>query len=222
MAASEGTAKQWFERTGSTMIEGWGMSETCAIGTNNPVTSTHFSGTIGLPLPSIDIAIKTDTGQNAASGESGEICIKGPQVMTGYYQQAEETQKSFTADGYFRTGDIGVMDHNGFFKIIDRKKDMIIVSGFNVFPNELENVISTCPGVVECAAVGIEDEQQGESIKIFVVKNDPTLTEADVAAFCKQQLTGYKRPKYIEFRDDLPKTNVGKILRRALRSETSN
>ena len=220
MAASEGTAKQWFERTGSTMIEGWGMSETCAIGTNNPVTSTHFSGTIGLPLPSIDIAIKTDTGQNAASGESGEICIKGPQVMTGYYQQAEETQKSFTADGYFRTGDIGVMDHNGFFRIIDRKKDMIIVSGFNVFPNELENVISTCPGVVECAAVGIEDEQQGESIKIFVVKNDPTLTEADVAAFCKQQLTGYKRPKYIEFRDDLPKTNVGKILRRELRSET--
>ena len=222
MAASEGTAKQWFERTGSTMIEGWGMSETCAIGTNNPVTSTHFSGTIGLPLPSIDVAIKTDTGQNAASGESGEICIKGPQVMTGYYRQAEETQKSFTADGYFRTGDIGVMDHNGFFKIIDRKKDMIIVSGFNVFPNELENVISTCPGVVECAAIGIEDEQQGESIKIFVVKNDPTLTEADVAAFCKQQLTGYKRPKYIEFRDDLPKTNVGKILRRALRSETRN
>lgn len=220
MAASEGTAKQWFERTGSTMIEGWGMSETCAIGTNNPVTSTHFSGTIGLPLPSIDVAIKTDTGQNAASGESGEICIKGPQVMTGYYQQAEETQKSFTADGYFRTGDIGVMDHNGFFRIIDRKKDMIIVSGFNVFPNELENVISTCPGVVECAAVGIEDEQQGESIKIFVVKDDPTLTEADVAAFCKQQLTGYKRPKYIEFRDDLPKTNVGKILRRELRSET--
>jgi acyl-CoA synthetase (AMP-forming)/AMP-acid ligase II len=220
MAASEGTAKQWFERTGSTMIEGWGMSETCAIGTNNPVTSTHFSGTIGLPLPSIDIAIKTDTGQNAALGESGEICIKGPQVMTGYYQQAEETQKSFTADGYFRTGDIGVMDHNGFFKIIDRKKDMIIVSGFNVFPNELENVISTCPGVVECAAIGIEDQQQGESIKIFVVKDDPTLTEADVAAFCKQQLTGYKRPKYIEFRDDLPKTNVGKILRRELRSET--
>lgn len=220
MAASAGTAKQWFERTGSTMIEGWGMSETCAIGTNNPVTSTHFSGTIGLPLPSIDIAIRTDTGLEAATGESGEICIKGPQVMTGYYQQEEETQRSLTADGYFRTGDIGVMDHNGFVRIIDRKKDMIIVSGFNVFPNELENVISTCPGVVECAAIGIEDEQQGESIKVFVVKNDPTLTEADVGAFCKQQLTGYKRPKYIEFRDDLPKSNVGKILRRELRSET--
>ena len=219
MAASEGTAKQWFERTGSTMIEGWGMSETCAIGTNNPVTSTHFSGTIGLPLPSIDIAIRTDTGQNVASGESGEICIKGPQVMTGYHQQEEETQRSFTADGYFRTGDIGVMDPNGFVRIIDRKKDMIIVSGFNVFPNELENVISTCPGVIECAAIGIEDEQQGESIKVFVVKDDPNLTEADVAAFCREQLTGYKRPKYIEFRDDLPKTNVGKILRRELRGE---
>ena len=220
MAASEGTAKQWFDRTGSTMIEGWGMSETCAIGTNNPVTSTHFSGTIGLPLPSIDIAIKNDAGQSAALGEPGEICIKGPQVMSGYYRQEKETEKSFTADGYFRTGDIGVMDANGFVKIIDRKKDMIIVSGFNVFPNELENVISTCPGVVECAAVGIEDELQGESIKVFVVKDDPALTEADVADFCKNQLTGYKRPKYIEFRDDLPKTNVGKILRRELRNET--
>ena len=219
MAASEGTAKQWFERTGSTMIEGWGMSETCAIGTNNPVTSTHFSGSIGLPLPSIDIAIKTDDGQHAELGQTGEICIKGPQVMTGYYQQPEETQRSFTADGYFRTGDIGVMDRTGFVKIIDRKKDMIIVSGFNVFPNELENVISTCPGVMECAAIGIADEQQGESIKVFVVRDDPTLTESDVALFCKQQLTGYKRPKYIEFRDDLPKTNVGKILRRELRNE---
>lgn len=220
MAASEGTAKQWFERTGSTMIEGWGMSETCAIGTNNPVTSTHFSGNIGLPLPSIDIVIKNEIGQNSAPGESGEICINGPQVMTGYYHQPEETRLSFTDDGYFRTGDIGVMDSEGFFKIIDRKKDMIIVSGFNVFPNELENVISTCPGVIECAAIGIEDTEQGESIKVFVVKNDPTLTEADVAAFCKQQLTGYKRPKYIEFRDDLPKTNVGKILRRELRTES--
>ena len=218
MAASEGTAKQWFERTGSTMIEGWGMSETCAIGTNNPVTSTRFSGTIGVPLPSIDIAIKNDAGLNAALGEPGEICIKGPQVMSGYYRQETETEKCFTLDGYFRTGDVGVMDNQGFIKIIDRKKDMIIVSGFNVFPNELENVISTCPGVVECAAIGIADDQQGESIKVFVVKDDPTLTEEDVAAFCKQQLTGYKRPKYIEFRDDLPKSNVGKILRRELRN----
>ena len=202
------------------MIEGWGMSETCAIGTNNPVASTYFSGNIGVPLPSIDMVIKNDAGQNAAPEESGEICIKGPQVMSGYYRQPEETRQAFTDDGYFRTGDIGVMSAEGFFKIIDRKKDMIIVSGFNVFPNELENVISTCPGVIECAAIGIEDAEQGESVKVFVVKDDPSLTEADVAAFCKQQLTGYKRPKYIEFRDDLPKTNVGKILRRELRTES--
>ena len=218
MAASEGTAKHWQEMTGCTMVEGWGMSETCAIGTNNPVTSTEFTGTIGLPLPSIEIAIKDDDGHSLAVGESGEICIKGPQVMTGYYLQPEENAKAFTSDGFVRTGDIGIMDEAGYTKIIDRKKDMIIVSGFNVFPNELENVISLCPGVVECAAIGIADSSQGEAIKVFVVKNDPALTEEDLAAFCKQNLTGYKRPKYIEFRDDLPKTNVGKILRRELRS----
>ncbi len=218
MAASEGTAKHWQEMTGCTMVEGWGMSETCAIGTNNPVTSTEFTGTIGLPLPSIEIAIKDDDGNSLAVGQAGEICIKGPQVMTGYYLQPDENAKAFTSDGFMRTGDIGIMDEAGYTKIIDRKKDMIIVSGFNVFPNELENVISLCPGVVECAAVGIADSSQGEAIKVFVVKNDPTLTEEDVGAFCKQHLTGYKRPKYIEFRDDLPKTNVGKILRRELRS----
>ena len=219
MAASEGTAKHWQEVTGCAMVEGWGMSETCAIGTNNPTTSKHFSGTIGLPLPSIDIAIKDDEGKSLSVGESGEICIKGPQVMQGYYLQPSENEKAFTHDGFMRTGDIGVMDENGFTKIIDRKKDMIIVSGFNVFPNELENVISMCPGVVECAAVGIADKAQGEAIKVFVVKNDFTLTEEDVANFCKQHLTGYKRPKYIEFRNALPKTNVGKILRRELRSQ---
>ena len=196
------------------------MSETCAIGTNNPVTSKEFSGTIGLPLPSVDIAIKDDDGKSLAIGESGEICIKGPQVMVGYYNQPAENEKAFTVDGFMRTGDIGIMDDKGYTKIIDRKKDMIIVSGFNVFPNELENVISMCPGVVECAAVGVADKSQGEAIKVFVVKNDSTLTEEDVAAYCKQHLTGYKRPKYIEFRDDLPKTNVGKILRRELRSAT--
>ncbi|MEO8390271.1 AMP-binding protein [Polaromonas sp.] len=218
MAASEGTARHWLQVTGCPMIEGWGMSETCAIGTNNPVTNKEFTGTIGLPLPGIDIAIKDDDGKTLALGESGEICIKGPQVMTGYYQQPEENKKAFTGDGFMRTGDIGVMDDRGYTKIIDRKKDMIIVSGFNVFPNELENVISLCPGVVECAAIGIADDKQGEAIKVFVVKNDPTLTEDDVSAYCKQYLTGYKRPKYIEFRDDLPKTNVGKILRRQLRA----
>ena len=220
MAASAGTARHWQEVTGSTMIEGWGMSETCAIGTNNPVTSTHFSGNIGLPLPSVEMAIKDDDGHSMPVGESGEICIKGPQVMTGYYRQPAENEKAFTADGFMRTGDIGIMDEQGYTRIIDRKKDMIIVSGFNVFPNELENVISLCPGVMECAAVGVADNTQGEAIKVFVVRSDPLLTEDDVAAYCKHNLTGYKRPKYIEFRDDLPKSNVGKILRRELRSAT--
>ena len=218
MAASEGTARHWQEVTGCAMIEGWGMSETCAIGTNNPVTNRDFTGTIGLPLPSIDIAIKNDEGVSQNIGEAGEICIKGPQVMVGYYLQPDENAKAFTQDGYMRTGDIGVMDDQGYTKIIDRKKDMIIVSGFNVFPNELENVISMCPGVIECAAIGIPDKNQGEAIKVFIVRNDALLSEEDVSAYCKQHLTGYKRPKHIEFRDDLPKTNVGKILRRELRA----
>ncbi len=217
MAASEGTAKQWQKVTGSTMIEGWGMSETCAIGTNNPVTNTDFSGTIGLPLPGIDIAIKDDEGNSLPQGESGEICIRGPNVMVGYYNQPEENAKAFTPDGFMCTGDIGIMDPQGYTRIIDRKKDMILVSGFNVFPNELEQVISLCPGVVECAAIGIPDEKQGEAIKVFVIKSDPALTEDDVVRFCHDNLTGYKRPKYIEFRDELPKSNVGKILRRELR-----
>ncbi len=218
MAASSGTAKAWQETTGSTMIEGWGMSETCAIGTNNPVDATVFSGTIGLPLPSIEMAIKDDNGVSQPMGSSGEICIKGPNVMTGYYNQPEETAAAFTADGFMRTGDVGVMDEKGYFRIVDRKKDMIIVSGFNVFPNELENVISLCPGVVECAAIGIPDDKTGEAIKVFVVKSDAMLTEEDVSKYCRQNMTGYKIPKYIEFRDDLPKTNVGKILRRELRA----
>jgi acyl-CoA synthetase (AMP-forming)/AMP-acid ligase II len=217
MAASEGTAREWQKVTGKAMIEGWGMSETCAIGTNNPVNATRFSGTIGLPLPGIDLAIKDDDGNTLPQGEHGEICIRGPNVMQGYYRQPEETTKAFTADGFMRTGDIGLMDAQGFFKIIDRKKDMILVSGFNVFPNELENVISLCPGVVECAAVGVPDEHSGEAIKVFVIKNDPTLTEERLLRYCHDNLTGYKRPKYIEFRDELPKTNVGKILRRELR-----
>lgn len=218
MAASEGTARAWQQATGCAMVEGWGMSETCAIGTNNPITSTEFSGTIGLPLPGIDLAIKDDAGASLPIGSSGEICIRGPNVMAGYYQQPAENANAFTGDGFMRTGDIGIMDERGYTRIVDRKKDMILVSGFNVFPNELENVISLCPGVVECAAVGVADEKQGEAIKVFVVKSDPTLTEEGVAAYCRQNLTGYKVPKYIEFREELPKTNVGKILRRELRA----
>jgi acyl-CoA synthetase (AMP-forming)/AMP-acid ligase II len=218
MAASEGTARKWFEATGCPMIEGWGMSETCAIGTNNPVSNTKFTGTIGLPLPSIEIAIKDDDGNSLPIGQSGELCIKGPNVMTGYYNQPAETAAAFTTDGFMRTGDIAVMQEDGYSRIVDRKKDMILVSGFNVFPNELENVISLCPGVVECAAVGVPDEKQGEAIKVFVVRRDPTLTEDAVLQYCHSQLTGYKRPKHIEFRESLPKTNVGKILRRELRT----
>jgi len=218
MAASEGTARAWQAATGSAMIEGWGMSETCAIGTNNPVTRTSFSGNIGLPLPSIELAIKDDAGNSLPQGESGEICIRGPNVMVAYYKQEEETRKAFTPDGYMRTGDVGIMDEQGYFRIVDRKKDMIIVSGFNVFPSELENVISMCPGVLECAAVGVPDTMQGEIIKVFVVRSDSMLTEDAVARYCHDNLTGYKRPKYIEFRDELPKSNVGKILRRELRS----
>ena len=217
MAASQGTAMRWLEVTGCPMIEGWGMSETCAIGTNNPADNEEFTGSIGLPLPGIDLAIKDDDGNSLAPGAAGEICIKGPNIMEGYYGQAEENARAFTADGYFRTGDIGIMDARGYTRIVDRKKDMIIVSGFNVFPSELENVISLCPGVLECAVIGVNDQAQGEAIKAFVVKNDPLLTEEDVARYCHDQLTGYKRPKYIEFRDELPKSNVGKILRRELR-----
>ncbi|TNF58749.1 MAG: long-chain fatty acid--CoA ligase [Burkholderiales bacterium] len=219
MAASEGTARQWQAMTGSPMVEGWGMSETCAMGTNNPVNQREFGGTIGLPLPGIEIAIKDDEGHSLALGEQGEICIRGPNVMQGYHNQPEESARAFTADGFMRTGDIGVMDASGFTRIVDRKKDMILVSGFNVFPTELENVVSMCPGVLECAAIGIPDERQGEAVKLFVVRSDPSLREEDVARYCHDNLTGYKRPKYIEFRDELPKTNVGKILRRALRPQ---
>jgi len=218
MAALEGTAQHWLEVTGCPMVEGWGMSETCAIGTNNPVLSKEFSGTIGLPLPGIDIAIKNDEGESLALGQSGEICIRGPNVMTGYYHQPEESKLAFTADGFMRTGDIGIMDERGYTKIVDRKKDMILVSGFNVFPSELENVISLCEGVLECAVIGVADAKQGEAIKVFVIKEQQTLSEEDVAKYCQQNLTGYKRPKYIEFRDELPKSNVGKVLRRELRS----
>lgn len=219
MAASEGTAKHWLETTGCPMVEGWGMSETCAMGTNNPVDTPTFSGTIGLPLPSIDIAIKDEAGNSLPPGASGEICIRGPNVMPGYYQQPDENAKAFTSDGFLRTGDVGIMDERGYTRIVDRIKDMILVSGFNVFPSELENVISLCDGVLECAAIGIPDAKQGEAIKVFIVRSAATLSESDVLRYCESNLTGYKRPKYIEFRDELPKSNVGKILRRQLRTE---
>ncbi len=218
MAASEGTAREWKKVTGSTMIEGWGMSETCAIGTNNPVTNPQYSGNIGLPLPGISVAIKDENGQDLPLDVPGELCIQGPNVMTGYYNQPQETARAFTDDGYLRTGDIAQMDAQGCVRIIDRKKDMILVSGFNVYPNELENVVSLCTHVVECAAVGVPDEKQGEAIKLFVVRSSEALDEEMLMRYCSENLTGYKRPKYIEFRDALPKTNVGKILRRELRS----
>ena len=218
MAASEGTAREWKKVTGSTMIEGWGMSETCAIGTNNPVTNPQFTGHIGLPLPGILVAIKDEQGQDLPLGVPGELCIQGPNVTTGYYNQPQETARAFTDDGYLRTGDVALMDALGSVRLIDRKKDMILVSGFNVYPNELENVVSLCPHVVECAAVGVPDEKQGEAIKLFVVRSSEALDEQALLRYCSEHLTGYKRPKYIEFRDALPKTNVGKILRRALRA----
>jgi long-chain acyl-CoA synthetase len=179
--------------------------------------SREYNGTIGLPFPNTDIAILDDAGQPLPLGQAGEIGIRGPQVMAGYWNRPDETAKVMTTDGFFKSGDIGIMDERGYIKIVDRKKDMIIVSGFNVYPNEVEGVVAMHPGVVECAAVGVPDERSGEAVKVFVVRKDPALTEAQLMDFCKQHLTGYKKPKFIEFRDELPKSNVGKILRRELR-----
>ncbi|KDP83462.1 long-chain-fatty-acid--CoA ligase [Cupriavidus basilensis] len=217
MAVQEAVAKKWLARTGCPIIEGYGLSETSPSATCNPTDTDAFSGTIGLPIPSTDIAIRDDDGRDVPLGQPGEICIRGPQVMAGYWNRPDETAKVMTPDGFFKTGDIGVMDERGYTKIVDRKKDMILVSGFNVYPNEIEGVVAECPGVLEVAAVGVPDEHSGEVVKLFVVKKDPGLTEAELIAFCKERLTGYKRPKYVEFRGELPKTNVGKILRRELR-----
>ena len=217
MALQEAVAKRWYERTHVPVIEGYGLSETSPAACCNPVTATEFSGTIGLPLPSTELSIRDDDGNEVPIGQPGEICIRGPQVMAGYWNRPDETAKVMTADGFFKSGDIGTMDERGHFKIIDRKKDMILVSGFNVYPNEIEDVVAKHPGVLEVAAVGVPDENSGEAVKLVIVKRDPSLTQADVIAFCKEQLTGYKRPKIVEFRTDLPKTNVGKILRRELR-----
>ncbi len=217
MALQEAVAKRWYERTHVPVIEGYGLSETSPSACCNPVTATEFSGTIGLPIPSTEMSIRDDDNNEMPIGQPGEICIRGPQVMAGYWNRPDETAKVMTPDGFFKTGDIGIMDERGYFKIIDRKKDMILVSGFNVYPNEIEDVVAKHPGVLEVAAVGVPDEHSGEAVKLVIVKRDPALTQADVIAFCKEQLTGYKRPKIVEFRTDLPKTNVGKILRRELR-----
>ncbi len=218
MAVQQSTAERWRRVTGCPVVEGYGLSETSPVATSNRLDIADFTGTIGLPIPSTEISIRDDEGLALPIGTAGEICIRGPQVMAGYWNRADETAKVMTADGYFKTGDIGVMDVRGYVKIVDRKKDMILVSGFNVYPNEIEQVVSQLPGVLECAAVGVPDEKSGEAVKLFVVKTDLTLAEDDVARYCRDNFTAYKRPKYIEFRDELPKSNVGKILRRELRS----
>jgi long-chain acyl-CoA synthetase len=217
MAVQQATAEKWLKITGCPVVEGYGLSETSPVATSNRLDLKEFTGTIGLPIPSTDIAIRDDDGRDLPFGQPGEICIRGPQVMVGYWNRPEETAKVMTADGFFRSGDVGVMDERGYVKIVDRKKDMILVSGFNVYPNEIEQVVNLHPGVLECAAVGVPDAKSGEAVKLFVVKKDPTLAEEDLIEYCKENFTAYKRPKYIEFRDDLPKTNVGKILRRELR-----
>ena len=218
-AVQSAVAKLWFEKTGCAIAEGYGLSETSPIVTSNPVTTTEYSGTIGVPISSTYLKLLDDDGNEVPTGQSGEIAIKGPQVMAGYWQRPDETASVMTADGYFKSGDIGVMDERGFFKIVDRKKDMILVSGFNVFPTELEDVVSQLDGVMECACVGVPDAKSGEAVKLVIVKKNPNLTEAQVRAYCKENLTGYKQPKVIEFRAELPKTPVGKILRRELRDK---
>ncbi|KAB8044055.1 long-chain fatty acid--CoA ligase [Janthinobacterium aquaticum] len=219
MAVQQAVNDKWQKITGVSIIEGYGLSETSPVATCNRADSTQFTGTIGLPIPSTEIAILDDDGHEVPLGQPGEIAIRGPQVMSGYWNRPDETAKVMTADGFFKSGDVGIMDERGFVKIVDRKKDMILVSGFNVYPNEVEAVVAAHPGVLECACVGVPDEHSGEAVKVFVVRRDPNLTADTLLAYCKEQLTGYKRPRYIEFRDELPKTNVGKILRRALRDE---
>jgi long-chain acyl-CoA synthetase len=219
MAVQSATAKLWLEKTGCPIVEGYGLSETSPSATCNPVDSTAYSGNIGLPMPSTEIKLIDDDGNEVPPGQPGEIAIKGPQVMAGYWQRPDETAKVMTADGFFRTGDIGTVDERGAFKIVDRKKDMILVSGFNVYPNEVEDVITQMPGVLECAAVGVPDDKAGEAVKVVIVKKDDKVTAADVKAYCEANLTGYKRPRIVEFRTELPKTPVGKILRRELRDK---
>ena len=219
MAVQSATAKLWLEKTGCAIIEGYGLSETSPIATANPGDLTAFTGTIGMPISNTEVKLLDDDGHEVPPGQPGEICIKGPQVMAGYWQRPDETAKVMTADGFFRSGDIGTVDERGYFKIVDRKKDMILVSGFNVYPNEVEEVVTQMPGILECAAVGVADEKAGEAVKLVIVRSDPNVTEQQVRAYCEKSLTGYKRPKLVEFRTELPKTPVGKILRRELRDK---
>ncbi|PHM20348.1 MAG: long-chain fatty acid--CoA ligase [Curvibacter sp. PD_MW3] len=219
MAVQGAVAQKWFEKTGCPICEGYGLSETSPSASCNPVTSTGFTGTIGVPLPSTWMKIIDDDGRDVPLGQAGEIAIKGPQVMAGYWQRPDETAKVMTADGWFKSGDVGIMDEKGFVRIVDRKKDMILVSGFNVYPNEVEDVVARLDGVLECACVGVPDAQSGEVVKLVIVRKDPALDEATVRAWCRENLTGYKQPKVIEFRTELPKTPVGKILRRELRDK---
>jgi long-chain acyl-CoA synthetase len=221
MAVQKAVADKWKKVTGRTLVEAYGLTETSPAATMNPLDLPDYNGSIGLPISSTDLAIRDDDGKDLGIGETGEICIRGPQVMKGYYQRPEETAKVMFADGFLRTGDVGIVDEKGSVRIVDRKKDMINVSGFNVYPNEVEAEVALHPGVLEVAAVGVPDEKSGETVKIFVVKKDPNLTAEALIAHCKQNLTGYKVPKHVEFRTELPKTNVGKILRRALRDEKS-
>jgi long-chain acyl-CoA synthetase len=219
MAVQKAVNDKWLKVTGRPIIEGYGLSETSPVATTNRPDMTEFNGSIGLPIPSTEIAILDDEGKPVPLGQPGEIGIRGPQVMAGYWNRPDETAKVMTADGFFKSGDIGVMDERGYIKIVDRKKDMILVSGFNVYPNEIEAVVAAHPGVLECACIGVPDANSGEAVKLFVVRKDPALTVDELMRYCKEQFTGYKRPKHIEFRDELPKTNVGKILRRELRDE---
>ena len=217
MAVQKAVNDRWRAITGKSIVEGYGLSETAPVATANPADSEEFTGTIGLPIPSTEIAILDDNSQPVPLGQTGEIAIRGPQVMVGYWQRPEETSQVMTVDGFFKSGDIGFMDERGYVTIVDRKKDMVLVSGFNVYPNEVEGVVAMHSGVLECAVVGVPDTNTGEAVKLFVVRRDPELTKEDLIAYCQDVLIAYKRPKIIEFRDQLPKTNVGKILRRELR-----
>ncbi len=219
MAIQQSVAEKWLNLTNTPIIEGYGLTESSSAATCNPILAKEYTGDVGLPMPSTEISIRDDNEMPVEIGLPGEICLRGPQIMRGYWQRPDATAEAMTKDGFFKSGDIGVMLANGHIKIVDRKKDMILVSGFNVYPNEIENVVASCPGVLECAAVGVPDEKVGEAVKLFVVRSDPDLTEETIRNYCRENLTAYKNPKYVVFRDSLPKTNVGKILRRELRDE---